>query len=294
MSLITKVKLQGLWNSEYPQVIINILDIIKENNPEELHLGLSYARLDSFRGDLAKIEVMERASAESRQLSELDQIRDTYYNVILSIAKSHQRVKLSKYSDAGNAIASVFKKRKSDIPVANYTAETKRLNDLIAEIESKKDVLAALETLKLIDYFYEMKQTNIDFNKLFVERAKKQADEKVDTGFIRSECDKALTIFWKDVEVCCQNYGKEKYMTMISYINQLNAYYKQQLEARAARRRAKQNVAEEKEIEHIVKIEKMSDGEYKITTASATPQAAATPQNNNEKPEQVIDMQIKK
>jgi hypothetical protein len=43
-------------------------------------------------------------------------------------------------------------------------------------------------------------------------------------------------------------YGEEKYATLVNTINALNAYYKQQLAARATRRKAKQAVETEEPI----------------------------------------------
>ena len=79
---IVKVRFQGLWNSEYPLVVNRLIDIVERHNPHAIHLGVSFDRLSAFRTPLSKIEIQERADSESAALSELDQKRDTFYNVI--------------------------------------------------------------------------------------------------------------------------------------------------------------------------------------------------------------------
>ena len=250
MLKIIKVRYQGLWNSEYPIVVNRLIDIVGAHNPQSLHLQTSFDRLSAFQPLLQKIEVQERADRDSASLSELDQQRDTLFNVIRGVAKTHQRTPIdTTISLHASRIIAVLKKHGTDIPTTNYTAETKRLYDLIADISAQPEVMASISALALQPHFELMIELNTEFDRLFMQRNQRQSEmERVDVRAIRNECDKAITLLWGAIEFCLVEYGEDNYIAMINAINKLNGYYKQQLAARAARRKAKADVSKEEAI----------------------------------------------
>ncbi len=252
MSNIIKFKFPGLWNSEYPLVVSRIIDIVAVHKPTELNLGNSFDRLAAFRPQLNKIEVQEKFDKDSVALSELDQQRDTLFNVIHAVAKAFARTPIAEISKQASSIMTVLKKHGNDIASANYTAETERLNDLIADVKEQSEVLKSLESLSLLPLFEQMGKFNTEFDKLFMQRNRQQAEtERIDVRAIRNECDKAVTLLWNAIEFCCNEYGEEKYLPLIKEINNFNSYYRQQLAARATRRKEKKDLSAEEPIELI-------------------------------------------
>jgi hypothetical protein len=250
MISIVKFRLPGLWNSEYPLVVNRIVDIVGNRDPHNLGLGQSFDRLAAFRPQLAKIEVQERADKDSAALSELDQQRDTLFNIIHRVAKSFQRTPIEEISNDAHRIMTVIKKYRKNIESTNYTAETKSIYDLTADIKAQPEIMKSLEALSLLPLFTRMDEVNTEFDRLFMQRNQLQAaTEKIDVRFIRLECDKAITLLWNAIEFYCNEYGETNYLPLIADINNLNTYYKHQLVARAARRKAKQNVSAEEPIE---------------------------------------------
>jgi len=243
---IVKFRFPGLWNSEYPLVVNRIIDIVGDYDLRALRLVQSYERLAAFRPQLAKIEVQERADAESAKLSELDQQRDTLFNVIYGSAKALKRTPMPDISTHAHRVLSLFKKHGAAMPATNYTAETKRLYDMAADVEAQPELQASLEELSLWQPFERMVEINREFDALFMQRNKQQAEaEKVNVRAIREECDKAISLLWSAIEFCTVEYGAEPYAPLVSNINRLNAYYKQQLAARATRRKNKHEVDKE-------------------------------------------------
>ena len=243
---IVRFRFNGLWNSEYPLVVTRFLDIVQKHNPDAIHLGFAYRRLTAFRGQLERMTVQERANSDSTLLSELDQKRDTLFNIIYQAAKAFQRTPDAAVSDHAHRIVTVFKKHGKGIPAANYTSETKRLFDLVADVRAQPAVMESLEALSLRLPFEQMDEANRAFEAMFVERKVKRAeDERVDARTLRMECDRAITFLWNTIEMCITQYGQENYKTLVETINQFNAYYKQKLTARATRRKAKQAVEKE-------------------------------------------------
>ena len=250
MTKIVKFRFQGLWNSEYPLVVFRLLEIVERHNPHAIHLGFAYDRLSAFRPQLESITVQERAEQESARLSELDQQRDTLFNVIYTAAKAFQRAPMGDVSNHAHRIVTTFKKHGKNIPASNYTAETKRLFDLVADVEAQADVRASLEALSLWLPFEQMTAVNREFEALFMERKiRRGEDQRVDTRNVRLECDKAITFLWNTVDLCIAQYGAEQYETLVNTINALNSYYKTKLTARATRRKAKVAVEKEEPIE---------------------------------------------
>ena len=246
MNSIIKIRFQGLWNSEYPLVVTRLIDIVERHNPHAIHLGVSFDRLATFRGQLAKIEVQERADRDSAQLSELDQQRDTLFNVIYTVAKAYQRTPIAEVSNHAHRIVTLYKKHGITMASANYTAQTKRLYDLVADFRANPDAMASLDALSLAPLFERMYEINCDFDALFMARKQRQAEtERVDTQAIRTECDKAITLLWNAIDFCIAERGAADYTPLVNAINRLNAYYKQQLTARATRRKARQQVETE-------------------------------------------------
>jgi hypothetical protein len=247
---IVKYRFPGLWNSEYPLVVNRIIDIVEKHAPYDLHLGQSFDRLASFRPQLAKIEVQERTDKDSAMLSELDQQRDTLFNIIHTVSKSFQRTPIEEISNHAHRIMTILKKHGRNISSTNYTADTKCLYDLITDIKAQPEAIQSLEALSLLPLFERMGEANAEFDRLFMQRNQRQAEtERIDVRSIRLECDKAIMLLWNAIEFCCNEYGEQNYLPLIAAINNLNTYYKQQLVARAARRKSNRNVSDEKPID---------------------------------------------
>ncbi|MDR1155058.1 MAG: DUF6261 family protein [Bacteroidales bacterium] len=246
---IIKFKLGGLWHSEYPLVIKRLTAIIARFNPEALHLQRAYSVLAAFGPQLDQMEKQELADADSTRLSELDQVRDTLFSVTLAVASAFKRAPVREYSEPALVILALLKKHGHDIPAANYTAETKRLYDLCANFRRQPEALDALGCLSLRPLFEHLESANVEFDKLFMLRHENRASAgRVDSRVIRAECDKAITAVWNAIEFCMVEYGEDAYTDLVNAINRYNAYYKQQLAARATRRKAKENVSGEKPI----------------------------------------------
>jgi len=239
MIKIVKYSFPDLWNSEYPIVVNHLINIIERHNPYELYLGLAFDRLAEFRIDLAKITVQERSEQETEMLNELNVQRDKLFNVINSVARSFQRAPVEDMSSHAKRILAVFKKHGKDIPDSNYTAKTKRLFDMVADIKSQPEIMASLEALSLLIIFERLSEVNSEFESLFMERKYKRAENHIDIRSIRKECDKTITFFWKALEYCIKAHGEENYISLVNTINTLNSYHKQRLASRSTRRKAK-------------------------------------------------------
>ena len=247
--MIVRYRFVGLWNSEYPLVVARIINISEKGEPHKLGFGKSFERLAAFKAELAKMVLQEKADSESAVLSELDQQRDTLFNVIYNMFKALQRTPIAEISDQAHSVVTVIKKHGVNMPSSNYTAQTKRLYDFIAEFEQNEELMKTLNAFGVAHLFYQMKEINTQFDNLFMERNLSQSQkERIDTKTLRVNCDKAIITMFNAIEACMVENGEEDYLPMVKSLNTLNSYYKNQLALRAARRKAKQAVDNEEPI----------------------------------------------
>ena len=245
-STINRLQLVRLWNSEYSVFVNQIVAIILKYQPTVLHLQKAYAKLTAMLPNLAKIKAQELSNSLTNSLQELDTERGDLINAIATIVKALG--KLSKLSIAPDV--AVMKRflniHGSDISKANYISAIERTEGLLADYDSKADVKASAVVLNLKILFDELSVVNTQFATMFLQRTQDEAaQEKVDARAIRTETDKALTAFFDAFEFCSSEYDDLDYTTPANELNDLIAYYKTQLKARATRRKAGKDVSKE-------------------------------------------------
>lgn len=247
---ISRLPFKLLWNSEYTIFVNQLVSIIQKTTPETLHLGKSFGKVTALLPDLAKIKAQELSNAISNQLQELDAERDTIVTAIPAQVKTIGRMSgMATLAPHVVALNHFFDTHGRDIATANYNAETERINDLLADYDAKPDVKAAAAALNLGMFFDQLRLVNTQFGSLFMQRTSEDAAvEKVDARAIRTEADKLLTAFFDAIEFCSSEYDTLNYSTPANEVNDLVAYYKTQLKARATRRNAGKDVSGEKAI----------------------------------------------
>jgi len=246
---ISRLTFKNLWNNEYTMFVNQIVVIADKYDPTSLHLQKSYSKVTAQLPALAKIKAQEKSNALSNQLQELDAERDTLIVAIIAQVKAMGKLSMPAIAPHVVVINRFFDQHGRDIATANYNAETERLTDLLADYNAKADVKAAAQALNLTMLFDQLGIVNTQFAALFLQRTESDAaTEKVDTRAIRTETDKALTAFFDAFEFCSSEYDGLDYITPASELNELIAYYKTQLKARATRRNSGKDVSVEEPI----------------------------------------------
>jgi hypothetical protein len=247
---IFRLDYKSLWNSEYTIFVDQLTTIVQKHSPDKLHIGKSFGRVSAFLPDLAKIKAQELGNVISNKLQDLDAERDTLLSAIAAQVKTMGRLNIPSMAANAQVLDHFFDTHGRDIPMANYNSETKRINDLLADYDSKADVNAAAAALNLGLLFEQLRTVNTQFESLFMQRTQEVAAiDKVDARTLRAEADKALTAFFDAFEFCSSEYEDLDYATPANEVNDLVAYYKAQLKARATRRITGKDVSKEKPIE---------------------------------------------
>lgn len=246
---ISRLPVKSLWNNEYTLFVNQIVVIADKYDPTSLHLQKPFGKVTAQLPDLAKIKAQEKSNALSNQLQDLDVERDTLIVAIIAQVKAMGKLSLPSIAPHVVVMDRFFDQHGRDIATANYNAETERINDLLADYNAKADVKAAAQALSLTILFDQLHTVNTQFAALFLQRTEGDAaTEKVDTRAIRTETDKALNAFFVAFEYCSSEYDGLDYITPASELNELIAYYKTQLKARATRRNSGKDVSVEEPI----------------------------------------------
>jgi hypothetical protein len=245
-SIINRLQLVRLWNSEYSIFVNQIVTIFQKYNPEELHLQKAFGRLTALLPKVDKIKAQELSNILSNSLADLDNERDTLIKAIFAEVKTFGKLSLPSIAIHVDVMKRFLDIHGHDIHLANYNSATERIRDLLNDYDAKAEVRAAALALNLKILFDQLLMVNTQFASKFMQRAQEEAtSEKIDVRGIRAETDKVLTSFFDAFEFCSHEYEGLDYATPTSELNDLIGYYKTQLKARTTRRNAGRDVSKE-------------------------------------------------
>jgi hypothetical protein len=244
---IEEFKYNGLRNMEFNLLVSHIISIIDQAFVRD-KIGKRVDTLKKFLPELEKIEAQDRKWHESNELNQAEKDRDNYVNTLIRTERTYSRIFIPEYETASKLLTSFFDKHKRDIATDTNTAETERIYNLVNDIEHTSALLEALKTFSLIPAYEAMKTANIRFDELWQKRNRELGELKpVDTKTIRTDCVKAIKNLYKGIEYWCEEEETPQWDTLIGTLSQLGSFYKQQLKARATRRKNKDNTVLEDE-----------------------------------------------
>lgn len=232
-----RVQLSHLWNNEYCLFVSQFVAIFLKYSPEQLRLQKAFNRLNAMLPEIAKIKAYELGNAISNELSDLNNERRTLILAIKKQAKTFSRLSMPGVAQHVEVLTRFINKHGSDIGDTNYSDNTKRFNDLIADYDNSPAVQEAASALSCRILFDQLRAVNTQFASLFMQRTQEDsAVETVDTHAIRSETDKVLNDFFNAFEFCSLEYDELDYQTPANELNDLISFYKTELKARTTRR----------------------------------------------------------
>lgn len=236
---ISRVNLSSLWNSEFPLFVEQLSNITRKHTPADLHLAKPYARVTTLLPQLAKIKAQELSNVLSNKMVDLDTERDVLLIGIQAQVKTYSKLSLPDMASHVEVMKRFFSIHGTDITTTNYNAETKRVNDLLAEYDAKADVKAAAEALHLTPLFEQLRVVNAQFANVFLQRTEDNSTtENVDVRGIRVETSKQVVALLDAIEYCSAEYETTDYQPLANELNDLIEYYKTQVKARTTRRNA--------------------------------------------------------
>ena len=246
---IIRLPLKQLWNSEYCLFVSQSVAIFLRYQPEVLHLKKAFDRLQALMPELAKIKAMELSNAISIQLADLNNERKTIIKSIMDNVKNYGKMTLPELAPRVALLNRFLDKHGRDLGESNYSSNTERFDDFMADFDSNSEIQNAVSAMQLSILFDQLRTVNTQFATLFMQRSDENSDvETVDNRAIRTEIDKALIAFFDAFEVFSTEYEELDYQTPANKINELITGYKTQLKARTTRRHEGKEVHTEKPI----------------------------------------------
>lgn len=235
--IINRIGNRLLKVSEYPLFIKQTIEIGSKYDVDALHLKKSFNRLNDCLPSVEKIRAHESKSEHSKSLQELDEERDAILRAINNQAVNYATINITSIKTNVEILNRFLDKHGRDIATDTYNAETKRIDDMIDDYENNSTAKDAIGALNMAFLFDELKVINTEFAKTFMLRTEEAATtEKVETLKIRTETDKALTIFFNGIEFLSTEYDNLDYTALAKELNDLLMHYRILLKARNTRR----------------------------------------------------------
>lgn len=247
---IFRFTLKNLRNSEYTMFVSQSVAIFMKYNAQALRLNKSFDRLLALIPDLDKIKAQDLGSTYSNMIRDLDVQRDNLFSAIVSMVKNLEKSGIIALAPHVTLLKRLLDKHGRDISEAGYSAETKRLNDFLADIATSPELMTAITATNLTLFIDQLRAVNTEFASKFMVRVEEDsATEVVNASQIRTQSDKALLAFFNAIEFCSTEYEDLDYTTPANELNELITYYKTMLKARESRRLAGKDTSVEPPIE---------------------------------------------
>jgi hypothetical protein len=199
--MINAIDLAKLRNAEYIQFIKNLLAIVQTNDPAALNVQAPYDAAAVRLAELEALFVTEQGSATTEEVTAMDARRDravTGFTLLVKALTYHFDPATAKQAETLNRLVTQYG---GGIARENYQAETAIIDNLVADLDNKPDLTAALSALQLDDWKKEMQTANTAFNAAYLKRT-------LQLGAVSNE-----TLFAKRVE------ANEAYYKLRDYIN---------------------------------------------------------------------------
>jgi hypothetical protein len=159
------------------QFLHNLLKIFFSANPDTLKVKDEYNALDTELGVLDNYFKTNWGSDKTDKLVELDDERDNAFIGIRDNVGSYQRHYDPKKREAANVLMRSIDTYGRDANKLDYPAETALINNMLNDWTTKPELMAAVAELKLGDWLTFLKQTNDDFDALYISRSQEMGSK---------------------------------------------------------------------------------------------------------------------
>jgi hypothetical protein len=185
--MINGITLNSLRNAEFIQFIKGILAIILSNGPAALNVQVQYDSVQAMLTALETLFITEQGSAITADISALDARRDraiTGFTLLVNALTYHFNPDTAKQAET---LKKLFEKYGSGIARENYQAETAIIDNLIADLNNKPEMAAAINALQLNDWQKEMQTANTAFDAAYLLRTQQLGAASKDTLFAKRQ-----------------------------------------------------------------------------------------------------------
>lgn len=168
--MINAIDLAKLRNAEYIQLMKDFVGIIDRNNPTTLNVA---GKLNDLQAKTVEMDTLFKkilASDNTNTLLNIDKRRDDCIVGLSYVIQGYEYHYDETLRTAAQKLITNIRFYGTNIARLNYQAETATLTNIINDWETKPELLAALSTLNLTAWKDEMKNQNIIFNEVYLDR----------------------------------------------------------------------------------------------------------------------------
>ncbi|MDR1865822.1 MAG: DUF6261 family protein [Bacteroidales bacterium] len=243
---IERITHSALRNEEFAVAYGLVIRICEQHDMDRLHLRKSYDELLLFRS-IEELPVLLRKNEKLAQASRLDDERDALINSLARVVKSYHGVDAPDVTPHVELLEALLEKHEANgIASAARSLETDRLKKLEKEIAGDPALQNAVAAMRLQSVVNRLFEANREYETVFLEYlAENNGNPPDNISLLRTECAKSLTHFFNAVQYSAYLHEDADYMPFVNALNKLQRYYKQQLKARATRRRNGKKTEEE-------------------------------------------------
>ena len=236
---VTSIDLTKLRNAEFIQFVTNTLQIVTNNNPTLLKVADEATALQAELTKISNQFKTDKGSNLTPLIEELDATRDGY---LVGISKTTDGLSYHFTPAKQNAAKELINYLKiygaaSDVALSSLQAETATITNMVNDLTTKPELVAALAELGLTAWVAELGVVNTNFNTKYLERT-------AELGTASSTNIKDLRVIavnkyneFKDMieGQATVSKGASIYETTINQLNALVNQYNATLAARAGR-----------------------------------------------------------
>lgn len=169
--MINSSNISKLRTGEAVSFFDNLKSILAKSDLDQLQLSAIVQQLLSHVNALTPLYKSERGNKITRSLAVLDLQRDNLFMAIRSLLDIHMRVHPQEsLRPKATDLLEIFNKYGADLYKKSYQEETAGLKAIIETIDAQAGLLEGIRQLALTDYYEALKQTNLEFDKTYLER----------------------------------------------------------------------------------------------------------------------------
>ncbi len=232
--MINGIDLRNLRNGEYSQLMQDVLNIIRENDPNLMNVQAAFTALESIAGEIESIFKVPSASVITAELEKWDLQRDNLLRGISTIIRGNTYnydPVMKSYADVLDTHLALFGK---NITKDNYQSETSSIRNIIADWDTNPELKAALAALNLDGWRLELENANNSFTEYYLLRSKEQGCSNTEN--LKTKRQQANEAYYTLRDTLNSYFvihkGAEPYKSVVAYINGLLTNYNDLLSRR--------------------------------------------------------------
>lgn len=227
MDKIMRVPTGAFKILEYPEFATEVLGIVEKHDPETMKIQGVVNLFKEQLLEVDKITVFERSHPITKELILLRNERDMTLSAIGSLSTGFNKVKVPAIKEAALLALPVLNKFLNKIYQNSNFVKNKKIDLMLAEIDSNVELNDAMQTLGLRILLDELRANFL----LIVEKQEnrrqvKSVTPKLLTKKIILNCSSAMTNLFRTIEISQLTEQGVDYLHLVNELNEMLSEYK--------------------------------------------------------------------